>query len=65
MCQDGNAKETDAKTREFLKRVVEILLDHITIQNDRGTKIVDFHTVSYFSLYKSKVGYSKLKNKKD
>jgi len=44
VCQDGNATETDAKTREFLKRVVEILLDHITIQNDRGTKIVDFHT---------------------
>merc|ERR1711970_716313 len=44
VCQDGNATETDAKTREFLKRVVEILLDHITIQNDRGTKIVDFHS---------------------
>jgi len=44
VCQDGNSQETDAKTREFLKRVVEILLDHITIQNDRSTKIVDFHT---------------------
>ena len=48
VCQDGNSEATDAKTREFLKRVVEILLDHITIQNDRSTKIVDFHTVSTF-----------------
>ena len=24
--------------------MVEILLDHITIQNDRATKIVDFHS---------------------
>lgn len=46
VCQTGNSGETDAKTREFLKRVVEILLDHITIQNDRTHKIVDFHSVS-------------------
>ena len=44
MCQTGNAEETDAKTREFLRAVVEILLDHITVQNDRTTKILDFHS---------------------
>merc|ERR1712198_549138 len=43
VCQTGNSEETDAKTREFLKRVVEILLDHITVQNDRSMKILDFH----------------------
>merc|ERR1712012_1293679 len=43
VCQTGNSEETDAKTREFLRRVVEILLDHITVQNDRTTKILDFH----------------------
>merc|ERR1719481_2221523 len=44
VCQDGNSGVTDARTREFLQRVVAILLDHITVQNDRGTKIVDFHS---------------------
>jgi len=44
VCQTGNSGETDAKTREFLKRVVEILLDHITVQNDRAVKILDFHS---------------------
>ena len=44
VCQTGNAEETDAKTREFLRAVVEIMLDHITVQNDRTTKIVDFHS---------------------
>ena len=44
VCQTGNAEETDAKTREFLRAVVEILLDHITVQNDRTTKILDFHS---------------------
>merc|ERR1712079_749515 len=43
VCQTGNSEETDAKTREFLRQVVEILLDHITVQNDRSTKILDFH----------------------
>merc|ERR1711971_478988 len=42
VCQKGDAQETDAKTREFLHKVVEILLDHITIQNDRDTKVIDF-----------------------
>ena len=49
VCQTGNSGETDAKTREFLKRVVEILLDHITVQNDRAVKILDFHSVSWWS----------------
>merc|ERR1712241_524336 len=44
VCQTGNSAETDAKTREFLKRVVEILLDHIAVQNDRTVKILDFHS---------------------
>ena len=44
VCQTGNAEETDAKTREFLRAVVEILLDHITVQNDRTAKILDFHS---------------------
>merc|ERR1719195_460487 len=43
VCQTGNSEETDAKTRQFLRQVVEILLDHITVQNDRSTKILDFH----------------------
>jgi len=42
VCQDG--ENTDAKTREFLKRVVAILMDYITVQNDRETKVVDFHS---------------------
>jgi glutamate decarboxylase len=44
VCQDGDFNETDAKTREFLKRVFHILLDHVSFQNDRGNKILDFHT---------------------
>ena len=51
VCQTGNSGETDAKTREFLKRVVEILLDHITIQNDRTVKILDFHSVGWSFFY--------------
>jgi len=39
--QDFN--EADCNTREFLKRVVDILLDYITKTNDRSTKILDFH----------------------
>jgi glutamate decarboxylase len=42
VCQNGDPAETDAKTREFLHKVVDILLDHITIQNDRNTKVIDF-----------------------
>lgn len=41
VCQDF--PEADRNTREFLHRVVEILLDYITQQNDRTTKILDFH----------------------
>jgi len=39
--QDFN--DADCNTREFLKRVVDILLDFITKTNDRSTKILDFH----------------------
>lgn len=30
-------------TRDFLKQVVEILLDYIKEENDRNSKILDFH----------------------
>lgn len=43
VCQDGDPKETDAKTRKFLLRVVQILLDHIKVVNDRDVKIIDFY----------------------
>ena len=33
----------DQNTREFLIRVVDILLDYIKDSNDRNKKIVDFH----------------------
>ena len=35
--------EADRNTREFLHRVVDILLDYVTKENDRTTKILDFH----------------------
>ena len=35
--------EADRNTREFLHRVIDILLDYITKTNDRSTKILDFH----------------------
>ena len=41
MCQD--AETADQHTREFLHRVVDILLDYITDSNDRSKKILDFH----------------------
>lgn len=44
VCQDKAFQETDEKTREFLKRVFHILLNHISVQNDRSTKILDFHS---------------------
>jgi glutamate decarboxylase len=42
VCQESSS--ADADTRAFLKKVVEILLDHITVQNDRGRKVLDFHS---------------------
>ena len=35
--------EADRNTREFLHRVIDILLDYISKSNDRTTKILDFH----------------------
>lgn len=32
-----------AETREFLQKVMEILIDYVNIQNDRKEKILDFH----------------------
>ena len=33
----------DRNTREFLRRVIDILLDYVTTSNDRSKKILDFH----------------------
>ena len=33
----------DRNTREFLHRVIDILLDYVRTSNDRSKKIVDFH----------------------
>ena len=35
--------EADSNTREFLHRVIDILLDYVSKSNDRTTKILDFH----------------------
>jgi len=35
--------DADRNTREFMQRVVAILLDFVTKTNDRSTKILDFH----------------------
>ena len=36
----------ESKKKIQWPRVVDILLDHITIQNDRNTKVIDFQNVS-------------------
>jgi glutamate decarboxylase len=41
VCQDTDV--ADRNTREFLHRVIDILLDYVTKSNDRKTKILDFH----------------------
>ncbi len=38
-----DAVTADPKTREFLLRVVHVLLDFITKSNDRDEKVVDFY----------------------
>jgi len=38
-----NAATADPKTREFLLRVVDILLEFISRTNDRDEKVLDFH----------------------
>lgn len=32
-----------AETREFLQKIMELLIDYVNIQNDRKEKILDFH----------------------
>lgn len=34
---------TDTETREFLLKVIDILLDYVKSQNDRGERILEFH----------------------
>ena len=41
VCQDF--KEGDENTREFLRHIIEILLDFITDTNNRDSKVVDFY----------------------
>ena len=41
MCQETEV--ADRNTREFLHRVIDILLDFIKKTNDRNHKILDFH----------------------
>ena len=41
VCQETDA--ADRNTREFLHRVIDILLDYVTTSNDRSKKILDFH----------------------
>ena len=41
VCQEPEA--ADKNTREFLHRVIDILLDYIKTSNDRSKKILDFH----------------------
>lgn len=32
-----------AETREFLQKIMELLIDYVNVQNDRKEKILDFH----------------------
>jgi len=41
VCQDF--KEGDENTREFLRHIIEILLNFITDTNDRSSKVLNFH----------------------
>lgn len=34
---------TDSETREFLLKVIDILLDYVKTQNDRSERILEFH----------------------
>lgn len=34
---------TDTETREFLSKVIDILLDYVKTQNDRNERILEFH----------------------
>lgn len=35
--------KADPETAEFLKKVADILVDYVLVQNDREEKILDFH----------------------
>lgn len=37
------AATTDTETREFLSKVIDILLDYVKTQNDRNERILEFH----------------------
>lgn len=37
------AATTDTETREFLLKVIDILLDYVKTQNDRSERILEFH----------------------
>ena len=47
-CLNGSLISYIHKSKKMIQwpRVVDILLDHITIQNDRNTKVIDFQNVS-------------------
>ena len=47
-CLNGSLISYIHKSKKKIQwpRVVDILLDHITIQNDRNTKVIDFQNVS-------------------
>lgn len=34
---------TDTETREFLLKIIDILLDYVKTQNDRNERILEFH----------------------
>lgn len=37
------SETADPETREFLQKVMEILIDYVCVQNDRKEKVLDFH----------------------
>lgn len=36
-------EESQAETREFLQKIIDILLDYVNASNDRNEKILEFH----------------------
>ena len=38
-----NNENATAETREFLQKVIDILLDYVNACNDRNEKVLDFH----------------------
>lgn len=37
------ATSNDAETKEFLLKVIDVLLDYVKSQNDRSERILEFH----------------------